>query len=66
MQGLFKATDVKFTAVGGYVSDYEMSCLGSTATMHRIVTQPYRVSVEAVASTNNAGELSSGWDLTVH
>ena len=66
MQDLFQKDGIKFSAIVGYVSDYEMTCgpANTGATMHRIITQPYRVAVEAKANTNNAGKLTSGWDLT--
>ena len=66
MQDLFKKGGIEFTATVGYVSDYEMSCgpANTGATMHRIITQPYQVPVEAKATTNSAGKLTSGWDLT--
>ena len=32
--------------------------------MHRIITQPATMVVEAKANTNKAGKLTNGWDLT--
>ena len=32
--------------------------------MHRIITQPAQMVVEAKANTNKAGKLTNGWDLT--
>ncbi len=43
-----------------------MSCgpANTGATMHRIITQPATMVIEAKANTNKAGKLTSGWDLT--
>ena len=67
MQDLFKKDGIKFTAsVDRVIADYEMSCgpANTGVTMHRIITQPATMVVEAKANTNNAGKLTTGWDLT--
>ena len=57
---------IKFTAsVERVIADYEMSCgPARTETMHRVITQPAQMVVEAKPNTNKAGKVTSGWDLT--
>ncbi len=45
------------------IADYMMSCYGSDAVGHKIITQSGTVRLEAVANVNN-GKLANGWDLT--
>ncbi len=63
MQSAVTDGTVKFTANVENIVAYKMTCLGSSEFGHRVITQPVKYEVVAVARTNKAGKFVDGWDL---
>jgi hypothetical protein len=65
LQTMWKDGKIKFTVNAEKVAaDYEMSCYGSTATMHRQIIYFGTATIEATALLNPQGKVSQGWNLT--
>jgi hypothetical protein len=65
LQNAWKAGQIKFTVNAEKVAaDYEMSCYGSNATMHRQIIHFGTATIEATALLNPQGKVSQGWNLT--